>query len=288
MNPSISILLPVYNGAATLVPAIRSLLSQDYADFELLLLDDGSTDGGVEAAHGLSDARIRIVQDGNNRGLAARLNQGIDLAKGRYFARMDQDDLAMPNRLSRQLMFLESNPEVDLVSSRAIVFSATDKSIIGMLPYRNGHMAITAQSWRGIHMAHPTWMGRAPWFRRHRYWIPEVNLAEDQELLLRALPESRYHTLEDVLLAYRRGSFVLFKTLRARRSLLGAQARIFAQRRQWAYLLLAVLSTMLKVGVDAAAALPGCGFLFFARLRGTIPEGVAQRFSDLLVASGES
>jgi glycosyltransferase involved in cell wall biosynthesis len=113
-DPVITIAMPFYNSAATLELAIRSLLNQSYSDFELLLCDDGSTDHGLEIAHSFDDPRLVCWSDGRRLRLAARLNECIDRARGRYLARMDADDIAYPDRLKRQLAFLETNTEVDL------------------------------------------------------------------------------------------------------------------------------------------------------------------------------
>ena len=128
--PSISVVLPIYNGATTLSKAIRSVLGQTFRHYELVLLDDGSTDDSLDIAKTFSDPRIRVIHDGANYGLAYRLNQGIDLAQGRYIARMDQDDICFPERLAKQFEFLESHPGIDLLGCRAIAFS--DNQILGI------------------------------------------------------------------------------------------------------------------------------------------------------------
>ena len=93
--PEVSVLLPVRDGARTLPLAILSVLQQSFRDFELLVLDDGSADASPEIALRFADPRVRLLRDGVKRGLAARLNQGIDAAAGRYIARMDADDVYM-------------------------------------------------------------------------------------------------------------------------------------------------------------------------------------------------
>ncbi|MFM8312721.1 MAG: glycosyltransferase family 2 protein, partial [Deltaproteobacteria bacterium] len=97
-NPLVSVLLPVYNGGDCLSLAVETILQQTHTNWELILIDDGSTDFAVKEIEKLSDPRIRIIQDGNRLGLAARLNQGIALSGGDYIARMDADDLAFPVR----------------------------------------------------------------------------------------------------------------------------------------------------------------------------------------------
>ena len=264
-NPIISVILPVFNGKKTILTSVTSICQQTFENWELLVLDDGSTDDSLLAASSLRDERIVPVLRTNARGLAARLNQGIDLAKGKYIARMDADDIAFPERLARQVEFLECHPEVDLVGTRAIAFR-DDGSVIGLLPFAQNHDEICARPWNNIPLAHPTWMGRTEWFRRHRYAIPEYHRAEDQELLIRASQTSTFACLPDVLLAYRQGPFSARRTLTGRTSLLRAQARHFLRRGQIGFLCRSFALYGIKSIVDLIASLPGMDKLYFARM----------------------
>jgi len=270
MIPTISILLPAWNAEQTLGVALCSLLSQTFSDFELLLLDDGSTDGTVAVAEALADPRVRVIRDGRRMGLARRLNMGIDLARGRYIARMDADDVSFPERFARQVTFLDAHPHIDLVGCRAVAFRG-DGEILGMLPFAGTHEAMCARPWRGIPLPHPGWMGRREWFVRHHYGMPEVMRAEDQELLLRSHTQSRFACLDEVLLGYRQGYFNLRKTLLARRSLLVAQLKYFVHQRQMRYALGALTLTAARVAVDLLAALPRAERLYFVRMSECAP-----------------
>ena len=251
--PEISVLLPVRDGARTLALAMLSVLQQSFRDFELLVLDDGSVDASPEIALRFGDPRVRVLRDGMKRGLAARLNQGLDAAAGRYIARMDADDVCFPQRFARQVERLENDPALDLVGCRALDFDARG-AITGLRPYRLSHAALCARPWNGFYLVHPSWMGRTAWFRRYRYQTPELVRAQDQELLLRAYPESRFAVVDEILLGYRAGSSALAKTLSARRCLLAAQIRRFAERGEWRYLLLALAATGLKLPRDLLLA----------------------------------
>lgn len=264
-SPLVTVLLPVRNGRKTLRAAVHSLVSQTYASMEVLVLDDGSTDGSAEIVEGFNDPRLRVISDGLHKGLSTRLNEGIDLARGKYIARMDADDVAFPERFREQVRYLEDHPEVDLLGAKAIVFRSAD-DVIGLLPFQADHAQICARPCRGIPLAHPTWMGKADWFRQHRYRRPEVLRAEDQELLLRAAPASRYACLDKVLLGYRQHPFALGKVLLARRQLLAAQLSLFVQRGQWSKACCAVVMSALKMAVDLLCAFPGGNRLFFTRM----------------------
>jgi glycosyltransferase involved in cell wall biosynthesis len=127
----ITIGLPFYNAEKFLADAIRSVFAQTYTDWELILMDDGSTDGSLEIAKSVNDPRVRVYSDGENKKLAARLNEIVQLAKYDIIARMDADDLMSPTRLEKQLKVLTNNSKIDLVT--AGLFSTTnDLKLIGV------------------------------------------------------------------------------------------------------------------------------------------------------------
>jgi glycosyltransferase involved in cell wall biosynthesis len=285
--PIVSILLPVRNGAGSIRASIRSILHQTFSDFELIVLDDGSTDGTPRIVESCADTRIRLIVDGMGKGLAARLNEGVKLARGRYIARMDADDICFPIRLERQIGFLDDHPEIDLVGCRAIVFRNAGE-ILGMLPFAETHEEICARPWRGIPLPHPTWVGRVEWFRQNPYRFPEVVRAEDQELLLRASGTSRYACLNEILFGYRQGAFNFPKTLLARRTLLKAQLEYFAGKHQWKNYCLALSITTIKVCIDAVASLPACEKFFFWRMSEPAPAVEVNALKGILAQTGSA
>jgi glycosyltransferase involved in cell wall biosynthesis len=111
-NPEITVLMSVFNGQKYLKEAIDSILSQTFRDFEFLIVNDGSNDLSEEIIKSYNDPRIKYVSNDVNRGLPFSLNRGIELAKGEFIARMDCDDESLPERLEKQLAFMEDNPEV--------------------------------------------------------------------------------------------------------------------------------------------------------------------------------
>lgn len=280
-DPLLTVLLPCCNGGATLGPALQSVLSQTFADFELIFLNDGSTDNSVETARSFNDARVHIEGGPERCGLPIRLNQGVAQARGKFIARMDADDICFPERFERQLAFLQAHPEVDLLGCRAVAFSGAGETI-GLLPFAASHERLCAQPWRNIPLPHPSWMGRRSWFQKHRYRLPEVRRAEDQELLLRSYKDSRFACLDEVLLAYRQGPFQLQRTLIARRALFFAQLGLFIKRREWVNAALALASGSAKVAVDCLCALPGLQKLFFARMGEPVSENIQQQLARCL------
>ncbi len=270
--PLITIAMPVYNAGAYLRPAIVSILQQTIADWELLVIDDGSTDGAVDAIGDLRDSRIRILRDGRNRGLAARLNEAIDIARGRFLARMDQDDISYPERLATQLAMLEQNPELDLVVVRCLAIDAEGEAV-GTMPVALTHDALCAKPWRGFYLPHPTWFGRIDWFRRHRYAAPGPYFCEDQELLLRSYRESRFASIPEILFAYRVRDRVNWdKLVKTRKTLLGLQVRQFVTARQFGFAGMASATFVARIVMDGLGALVRvCGGEGLQRYRAMAP-----------------
>ncbi|HZZ80116.1 MAG TPA: glycosyltransferase family A protein, partial [Gemmataceae bacterium] len=117
MTCQVSIGIPFLNAKRLLADAVRSVFAQTCTDWELILIDDGSTDGSLDIVRDIHDPRVRLVSDGTNRGLCARLNQMVSLANGVYFARMDADDLMHPERIERQVAHLQANPQIDVLDT---------------------------------------------------------------------------------------------------------------------------------------------------------------------------
>ena len=227
--PLITVAMPIYNAGRHLRMAVLSIVKQTIEDWELLIIDDGSTDGSLECIQDIKDPRIRVIRDDLNKGLAARLNEAIELARGQFFARMDQDDISYPERFARQVAMLDNDSNLDLVGVRAIAISQEDQ-VVGIFPYAINHSNICAKPWNGFYLAHPTWMGRIEWFRRHRYATPGSYMCEDMELLLRSFSLSRFGAVPEVLFAYRlRDEFALRKVVKTRWAVVKLQVKYLAK-----------------------------------------------------------
>lgn len=201
----VSIGIPFYNNKQTLADAIRSVFAQTFRDWELILVDDGSSDRSLRIAHAVKDSRVRVVSGGTNKGLAFRLNQITQLARGEYIARMDGDDLMHPERLARQLQFLDANPEVDLVDSAIYTIDASNNplGLRGLSPIDIRPAAVL----KGGAMIHPAVMGRATWFRSNPY-DAFFRRAEDRELWCRACRKSVFERVREPLYFLREGRSV--------------------------------------------------------------------------------
>lgn len=125
-SPKVSVLICVYNGEPFVAEAVQSTLDQTFQDFEILVIDNGSTDRSVEVVRGFTDPRIRIIVNEKNLGHAGSLNVGLAEARGEYAAILDADDASLPNRLERQTAFLDANPEYVFCGSWSKTFGAWD------------------------------------------------------------------------------------------------------------------------------------------------------------------
>lgn len=239
--PLLTVAMPIFNAGHHLRLAVLSIVHQSFNDWELLIFDDGSIDNAVQSLGDINDPRIRIINDGLNKGLAARLNEAIDMARGQYFARMDQDDVAYPERFTKQLVTLQGNSALDVVAASAITIS-DENEMTGLLPCPVSHEAICARPWQGFCFAHPTWMGKTAWFRKFRYAIPGPYFCEDQELLLRSYSESRFGATAEILFAYRvREARNLPRVLKTRWTFFQIQKHHFVHTRQPTYAVLSGL-----------------------------------------------
>ena len=200
-SPLVSIALPVFNAEKTLATAVRSILYQTYSNWELFIIDDGSTDNSLSIAQSFNDPRIRVISGDSNEGISCRLNQAISLCNGEYFARMDADDVSFPKRIETQLDYMKAHYSLDLLGAGMLVYIG-DGFIQGVFPIKETHEDICKRPWGGFYLPHPTWLGRTEWFLKHRY-RSLADGAEDQDLLFRTYRSSRFACLTEVLLAYR-------------------------------------------------------------------------------------
>lgn len=115
--PTISVVMPAYNAEKYLREAIDSILAQTFTDFEFIIINDGSTDSTKKIIQSYDDPRIVYLENEVNSGICVTLNKGLDAARGRYIARMDSDDISLPQRFEKQIAFMDSNPEIGVVGT---------------------------------------------------------------------------------------------------------------------------------------------------------------------------
>ncbi|NGP46765.1 glycosyltransferase family 2 protein [Bacillaceae bacterium SIJ1] len=125
----VTVLMPVYNGAKYLSEAIESILNQTYKEFDLLIINDGSTDNSEEIINRFSDDRIKYIANDKNIGLIRTLNKGICLVRSEYIARMDADDISLPMRLEKQIKFMDEHQDIAVSGTSVLVFN--EKGTIG-------------------------------------------------------------------------------------------------------------------------------------------------------------
>ncbi|MEM9435401.1 MAG: glycosyltransferase [Pseudomonadota bacterium] len=203
--PLVSVVMPVWNAGAYLSPAVESILAQSLADFELIAVDDGSTDGSarVLAATAARDSRVRVITQ-ENKGLIAALNVGTAAVRGRYIARMDNDDIAYPDRFARQVAAMDADPDLVALGSQIRLIDPEGRALRPLhLPLKHEEIDREHIGRQRMGLCHPATMIRADVFARigpYRHGVPS---AEDIDLWLRLAEVGRLANLEDCLLDYR-------------------------------------------------------------------------------------
>lgn len=201
VKPLVSVLMPLYNNEKYVKEAVQSILKQTFNDFEVIIINDGSTDRSSKIAKAFKDKRIRVIDHKKNLGIVKSLNQGIKTAKGKYIIRMDSDDISRPNRFKRQITYMEAHPETIVCASWIRVFG-TEKTYIWKTP--TDHNDIMARSLFETPIAHPSVILRREALIKNRLFFDEKYLyAEDYELWTRVGKVGRLATIPQVLLDYR-------------------------------------------------------------------------------------
>ena len=168
----VTVAIPFYNPGIEFIHSIHSVLLQTYSNLEILLVNDGSTDGSLELAESINDPRVKVINDGINKGLNYRLNQIIDLASGVYLARMDADDLMALNRIEIQVRFLNDNPRLELTTTG---LCSIDKqyNVLGFRgPKENGidnNLTLIALLFGYKCPIHASLLAKLSWCKRNKY-----------------------------------------------------------------------------------------------------------------------
>lgn len=200
-SPKVTVLMPVYNGEKYLRDAIDSILSQDFNDFEFLIIDDGSTDDSHNIISSYSDPRIRLISNEKNIGLVNSLNKGFEASRAEYIVRMDCDDMSLKHRLSTQVKFMDSHSTIGASGSYYNLLLNGKKAVAD---FPLNHHEIMCFMLFNSPIAHPTAIIRKSIIIREKLsYRPEYIHAEDYDLWSQIIETSELANVSDVLLNYR-------------------------------------------------------------------------------------
>jgi len=224
-KPKVSVLMPTYNIAEFLGKAIESILSQSFKDFEFVIVDDGSTDDSnrILAEYAKKDDRIRIIKNEQNKGIVYSLNRGLRECRGEYVARMDADDIALRDRLERQIAVMEADPNT-IVLGAALSYIDRSGKELGVVRRCSLDKSLIAQN----PILHPTVVFRRAILEQHGLsYLEKYRYAEDYFLWLQLSRLGKIDALDDIVLKYRLSNSatrmrhlkgVLFATLRVKKN----------------------------------------------------------------------
>ena len=212
VTPRVSVLMTNYNGERFLASAIVSILEQSYKDFELIVIDDGSTDSSpaILRAFMLQDSRVKGFYFPRNRGFACALNYGLVQVRGEYIARMDSDDLCHPDRLAKQVVYLEEHPEIFMLGCQSVnidEWNIKSYSVKGEVTFCYGRLLIARRIAKGEYpIHHPTLMARKFCFKELGGYREVFSIGEDIDLYARMLDRygAVFENLSERLYFYRR------------------------------------------------------------------------------------
>jgi len=198
--PLVTIGIPFFNASQFLADAIKSVRNQTYKNWELILIDDGSSDNSLLIAKSFNDPKIKLLHDGKHLGLVKRLNHIAEIANGKYLARMDADDIMHHDRIKIQIDYLTINSSCDVLGTNYYAIDGSN-NIIG-----KGNINLQLGSRKKIlaygGFAHPTIIAKTEWVLKNRYDEGSLRF-EDLELWLRTVEHSNFHNLNIPLFFYR-------------------------------------------------------------------------------------
>lgn len=200
-QPVVSVILPCYNAETYIGDCLESILSQTWKSFELIIIDDGSTDNTASIIKNHDDSRIKYIKNKKNRGIVYSLNKGISLAKGKYMARMDADDIMHKNRLEKQVLFMENHPNIALVGSWHYIIDES-KKIIGLKQYFTKNEEIKLILPFENPFSHPSIMLRLEVAKSIGY-SQSYSYCEDYDLWIKIASKNKVANIPECLTYYR-------------------------------------------------------------------------------------
>ena len=209
-SPLVTVLMPVYNGEKYLQPAIESILNQTFKDFEFLIINDGSTDNSENIILSFKDARIRYVKNEKNRQLIHTLNKGLQLSKGTFIARMDADDISLPQRLEKQIEILQNNKDIGVCGSWVKTIGINGGQIF---KYPIQQEAIEKILFFCCEMCHPVSIFRKSLIDQYGIkYRPDYYFIEDWKFWLELGKVTHFYNIPEVLFHYRMHETNITKT----------------------------------------------------------------------------
>ncbi|MFV8271462.1 glycosyltransferase family 2 protein [Flavobacterium sp. GT2N3] len=197
-SPAISVIMPVYNCVSFIEEAVNSILNQTFANFELIIIDDASTDGTSDILKNFTDPRIKFVFKEVNQGVSTATNEGFRLAKGKYIARMDGDDISVKERFEKQVGILETNPEIFICGGFVKYLGGSNSIIV----YKETHQEIVT----GLLLSNSICMGVSMFRRKelsHCFYDQNKKSGEDYDFWTKVAWLGEMYNIQEVLLLYR-------------------------------------------------------------------------------------
>jgi glycosyltransferase involved in cell wall biosynthesis len=214
-EPLLTVGISFYNCEKTLLAAVKSIFAQTFQDWELVLIDGGSSDKSLEIAKSIKDPRVRVIGDGSYHTHPVALNKLIDVARGKYIANMDGDDLCLPTRLEKQLNLFKKDERLDVVGTGIVYLDENDVPLGHMIPPLS-HLEICKEPYRTFRLCHGSIMAKRSWYLENKYNESAVKV-EDFELWLRTYEHSKFSNVCEALYGYRcEASFNQSKRLKCR------------------------------------------------------------------------
>lgn len=203
----VSVVMPVYNGAQYLQEAIDSILNQTFKDFELIIIDDGSSDDSLKIIqmNADKDKRIIFITNEQNSGICVTLNKGLDIARGKYIVRMDCDDISELNRIEKQVCFMDEHPEIGVLGSKIRVFGENVNPYI--FDFDEDWKLCIADMIFATCMAHPAVIVRSEIIQKHKLrYDDRFRGMEDYYMWWQISKYAKISNIQEALLNYRKHS----------------------------------------------------------------------------------
>ena len=249
-SPKVSVLMAVKDGEKYLREAVDSILTQTFSDFEFIIIDDGSLDGTAQILSEYSDPRIVLLKNDSSIGLTKSLNLGLEISKGEYIARMDADDVSLPDRLVTQVSFLDANPQVGVVGTAAYLVDS-DNASRQLVQYPQHHDLLHwIMCFFENPILHPTVMFRLQWVKKMGGYTEAYVTSQDYNLWGRAVKNTKLANVQDVCLHLRKHGENI------------SQLRYQQQQQSSLEIGASIISGILKFNVKPARFKSYCDFLW--------------------------